>query len=138
MVTRAAATAPATQQLDFKIRGMTCGACAARLQRVFTRLDGVVNADVNFALESGRVEVIAARTSLNDLAAAAAKAGFELVEPQAQPADTEASLARERYTLILAVVLTLPLVAQMAAMFVGVPLHLSPWLELALAAPGQL
>jgi Cu+-exporting ATPase len=138
MVTRAAATAPATQQLDFKIRGMTCGACAARLQRVFTRLDGVVNADVNFALESGRVEVIAARTSLNDLAAAAAKAGFELVEPQAQPADTEASLARERYTLILAVVLTLPLVAQMAAMFVGVPLHLSPWLELALAAPVQL
>ena len=137
MVTRAAATTPPTEQLDFKIRGMTCGACATRLQRVFSRLDGVVNADVNFALESGRVEVIAARTSLHDLAAAAANAGFELVEPQAQPADTEASLARERYTLILAIVLTLPLVAQMAAMFVGVPLHLSPWLELALATPVQ-
>ncbi len=137
MVTRAAATAPATEQLDFKIRGMTCGACATRLQRVFSRLDGVVNAEVNFALESGRVEVIAARTSLADLASAAAKAGFELVEPQAPPADTEASLARERYTLILAIVLTLPLVAQMTAMFVGVPLHLSPWMELALATPVQ-
>ena len=35
----------------FKITGMTCSACAARIERAMKKLDGVDQATVNFAAE---------------------------------------------------------------------------------------
>ena len=40
----------------FKIEGMTCSACANRVERVVKKLDGVDNANVNFATETLSVE----------------------------------------------------------------------------------
>jgi len=45
-----AATAPeraGTTTVDPPIEGMTCGACAARIERGLGRLDGVASASVN-------------------------------------------------------------------------------------------
>ncbi|HOV41324.1 MAG TPA: cation transporter, partial [Oscillospiraceae bacterium] len=36
---------------SFKIEGMTCSACAARIERSIKKLDGVKEASVNFASE---------------------------------------------------------------------------------------
>ncbi len=137
---QAAASPRVTERLDVKIRGMTCGACATRLERVFAKVPGVVDASVNYALESGRIEIDPDLASRADLAAAAASAGFEFVEPKAGDgaARDDQSIAQEGRKLLLSALLTLPLVVQMAAMFVGLPFHLSPWWELALATPVQL
>jgi cation-transporting ATPase V len=41
--------------VDFTVGGMTCGSCAARVQRVLAKTDGVADAEVNFA--TGRAQV---------------------------------------------------------------------------------
>ena len=53
-----AATAPeraGTTRVDLPIEGMTCGACAARIERGLNRIDGVASASVNLAAERATV-----------------------------------------------------------------------------------
>lgn len=45
----------ATSTIDLEIGGMTCAACAARIERTLNKVEGV-SASVNYALESARVE----------------------------------------------------------------------------------
>ena len=44
-----------TTRVDLPIEGMTCGACAARIERGLNRLDGVASASVNLAAERATV-----------------------------------------------------------------------------------
>ncbi|MDP9022846.1 MAG: heavy metal translocating P-type ATPase [Actinomycetota bacterium] len=41
--------------LDLRVEGMSCGSCAARVQRVLRKQPGVADAEVNFAAGKGRV-----------------------------------------------------------------------------------
>ena len=50
------ASAPVLEQVDLAITGMTCGSCAARIEKKLNRLDGV-EASVNYATEAARVRV---------------------------------------------------------------------------------
>src|SRR5690554_4099084 len=43
-------------KLAFDISGMTCAACASRVEKVLSRVDGVDSATVNLALERATVE----------------------------------------------------------------------------------
>jgi copper-transporting P-type ATPase V len=45
-------TKDAPSTIDFTVEGMTCGSCAARVQRVLAKTDGVAGAEVNFATRS--------------------------------------------------------------------------------------
>jgi Cu+-exporting ATPase len=49
-------TTPSLQRSDIAVEGMTCAACANRIQRSLTKLDGVTEARVNFA--NGRATVV--------------------------------------------------------------------------------
>lgn len=46
-----------TQSLSFKIGGMTCAACSARVEKGLKGLDGVVNANVNLLAEKATLEI---------------------------------------------------------------------------------
>ncbi|MBT8444425.1 MAG: heavy metal translocating P-type ATPase, partial [Gammaproteobacteria bacterium] len=131
----------------FDVGGMTCSACAARIEKMLRRQPGVLEANVNFALERADVRAIAGQTDPQALASTVEATGFTAHFPQddaahpdheAQHREQEArALRRDRYALIASALLTLPLVAQMAAMVVGIEFHLQPWVELALATPVQ-
>jgi len=41
---------------SFKIEGMTCSACANRVERAISKLEGVEKANVNFATETVNVD----------------------------------------------------------------------------------
>ncbi|MDF2714998.1 MAG: ATPase [Paenibacillus sp.] len=41
------------KQMTFQITGMTCAACANRIEKGLGKLPGVTNASVNFAMETG-------------------------------------------------------------------------------------
>jgi len=69
------ATGQASGELRFAVRGMTCGACAARVQRVMERADGVSSAEVNLATGTAT----ARGGSPEALEAAVERAGYELV-----------------------------------------------------------
>ncbi|MGH3982936.1 MAG: heavy-metal-associated domain-containing protein, partial [Pseudonocardiaceae bacterium] len=53
MTTTRSRTQPAAR--EFAVRGMTCGSCAARVQKVLGRAPGVTSAEVNFATGTATV-----------------------------------------------------------------------------------
>ncbi|WP_230370537.1 cation transporter [Paludibacterium denitrificans] len=59
--------------VEFPIEGMTCSACAARIEKVLNRQDGV-SATVNFANESARIEYDAEKSGPAQLVALIHKA----------------------------------------------------------------
>ncbi len=54
MATPQVSTVADPYQLDLAVSGMTCGACAMKVEKALNELDGV-QASVNFATESARV-----------------------------------------------------------------------------------
>lgn len=73
---------PSTQdesarRVDLPISGMTCAACAARIEKVLNRLPGV-QASVNLASERARVELAPDTTSPKQVVASIEKAGFSV------------------------------------------------------------
>lgn len=56
---------PPSSSIDFEVEGMTCGSCAARIQRTLEAQDGVMQAEVNFA--TGRARVTSRRPVDDDV-----------------------------------------------------------------------
>lgn len=87
-----------TTSVDLALLGMTCANCANTIERQLNKVDGVVEAVVNYASEKATVKYIVGVTSKADLVAAVRKAGYDVVEETAEngdsPADAEAA-ARE-------------------------------------------
>ncbi len=63
--------------LEFRVEGMTCGSCAARVERTLARHVGVVDASVNFAQGTARVEV-GDGADVEDLREAVDRIGYSL------------------------------------------------------------
>ena len=130
------------QVAEFQIQGMTCVACAARIEKALNRLEGV-NAAVNFASETARVRYLPGRATPGQLAGVIRKTGYEASERVEANAEEEkarraAAYRAELRLLWVSIALSLPLVAQMLAMFGPSDGEILPrWLQLALATPVQ-
>lgn len=66
-----------TKTLDLDVGGMTCGSCAARVQRTLQKQPGIAAADVNFATGKARVQTDGP-VELDELARAVDQIGYEL------------------------------------------------------------
>lgn len=127
----------------FGVGGMTCTSCAGRVEKALSALPGVLSARVNLATESAEVKRTPENASDAELAAAVRKAGYEArfstpsLAPAGEKTGADAAAARERLELSIAGLLTLPLLAPMALMPLGVHWMLPPWVQLLLAAPMQ-
>src|SRR5690625_3608270 len=66
------------QKADFDISGMTCAACATKIEKRISKMDGVSSANVNFALESIAVEYDDKQLQSTDMITAVKKMGYEL------------------------------------------------------------
>src|SRR5512147_778413 len=111
--------AMAQHTIELQLTGMTCAACAARIEKVLNRADGV-RAAVNFATETARVAYEPDKATPETLIGLVRKAGYDAapaVDPFKLP-EHEARKEARRYrrdlsTFALAALLTAPLVAQM-------------------------
>ena len=128
--------------LEFSITGMTCAACAARIERALNRLPET-QATVNLATERARVRYIPGLVTREQLLAAIRRVGYGAEEVRGGENDAERLRRAADYTTLLrqfwfALALTAPLLVQMAWMFSGHHAELLPrWLQLALATPVQ-
>ena len=89
----AAATSAATDRVDLALDGMTCAACAARIETTLNRLPGV-QASVNFATESARVEYDRAQAGVDALLAVVARAGYRAHVKRDDAAERDREAAR--------------------------------------------
>ncbi len=89
-----AATAPSDGTVEFLIGGMTCGSCAARVQRVLARTDGVADAEVNLATSRARV-TLARPVEIAALQTRVARIGYSLAPVADRSRDTTADTDTE-------------------------------------------
>ena len=64
------------EKVDLPITGMTCAACAARIEKSLNRTDGVRKASVNLATSRARIEYDPAATGIKQLAATVKDVGY--------------------------------------------------------------
>ncbi|CAH0118548.1 Copper-exporting P-type ATPase [Paenibacillus sp. CECT 9249] len=131
---------------DFRIRGMTCAACSAAIERGLNDLPGVQQTNVNAMLESARVEYDPAELSVFDIIEKVEELGYEaIVEEEANSGETERQMEIrfQQKRLIVSALLSFPLLWVMASHFswlswIYVPEFLKhPWVQFALATPVQ-
>ncbi len=142
----------ACETVELSIGGMTCAACSARIERQLNKLPGV-EAVVNLPAERAHIRFDPAQTDVDKLIATVVKTGFTATRSTEdtraeEKARKEAAYRAEVRRFWIALALTLPLLAQMPAMFEGglmpVPgaeCHtediLPRWLQFFLATPVQ-
>ncbi len=118
-------------RIELEIGGMTCAACANRIEKKLNRMDGVT-ATVNYATEKATVTVDSTVTA-DDLIATVEKTGYtaELPRPEQAPVESPRDTLRTR--LWVSIVLTVPVVV--LAMVPAWQFDYWQWLSLTLAAP---
>ena len=109
----------------FKVEGMTCSACANRVERVTQKIEGVELAVVNFATEKLTIKLDADVASYGQVKAAVEKAGFQLVSEEdtikrEEKKRDEASKLLIRF--IISLIFALPLLIISMGHMVGMPL----------------
>ncbi len=139
-----APTAPApaaARTVELSIRGMTCTACAARIEKKLTRIGPGVVAAVNFATEQATVTAPEA-VPVRAMIAAVEDAGYTagLIAPAAAPAPTGDQAAYLRRRLILALVFFVPLsdLSVTLSLFPSYRFTGWPWVLVALTLPVAL
>ncbi|WP_152395351.1 heavy metal translocating P-type ATPase [Paenibacillus guangzhouensis] len=134
------------ETVDFKLEGMTCAACANRIEKGLSKMPGVTSAAVNFAMETARVEYSPGEVSVADMQNKVKQLGYAAVTKQ----DSESTgdhrakeIRHQKWNLIISAILSLPLLWSMVGHFsftswIYVPeLFMNPWMQLILSTPVQ-
>lgn len=127
------------QTLELSIDGMTCASCVGRVERALAKVAGVKSVSVNLANERAHLELLG-QVAVQTLIEAVSKAGYSasVREVEHAAADNQQQrLHRERWRVILAIALALPLVLPMLLQPFGVHWMLPAWAQFALATPVQ-
>ncbi|TCZ77845.1 copper-translocating P-type ATPase [Paenibacillus albiflavus] len=134
------------ESADFDITGMTCAACATRIEKGLNKLPGVSHATVNLALETAHVEFVAAEVSIQDMMKKVDQLGYKAT-PKSDKTDTkdrkEKELVWHKRKLLISAILSFPLLWAMVSHFsftswIYLPDFLmNPWVQLILATPVQ-
>jgi Cu+-exporting ATPase len=127
------------QTLELSIEGMTCASCVGRVERALNKVSGVKSVSVNLANERAHLELLG-QIDPQTLINAVAKAGYNASVREAEHPQTDnqqSRLQHERWALIAAIALALPLVLPMLLQPFGVHWMLPAWAQFALATPVQ-
>jgi len=130
-----ASVLPVRRDWSFPIEGMSCAACAGRVERALRAVPGVAEASVNMATEVASVRADAP-VAFDGLEAAVRKAGYAARAPD-MPAPPAGSDVQAWRPVIVAAALSLPLLLPMATALVGVDWAWPAWLQFLLATPVQ-
>lgn len=134
------------EKAEFDIAGMTCSACANRIEKRVNKMEGVESANVNFALENISVVYDEGVIQPKDMMAVVDKLGFELLPKQSEAeklTHKEDEIKKQTQKLIFSAILTFPLLWTMVAhfeflSFIYLPeIFMNPWFQLILATPVQ-
>jgi P-type Cu+ transporter len=136
-----------TEKAEFNLTGMTCAACATRIEKGLNKLPGVIKANVNIALETGSVQYIPSEVSIGEMIKKVEQLGYGAalkVENNKESVDYRAlEIEKQKGKFIFSVILSFPLLWAMVShfeftSFIYLPeMLMNPWVQLALATPVQ-
>jgi len=102
-------------KVTLNLQGMSCASCAANIEKILNKTDGVISVSVNFPLEKAFVEFDSSRISVREIIAAVQGIGYgasvqaETVEYEdREQASRESEIRRQKNNLIVALLLGIP------------------------------
>ena len=107
------------QKVRFQIEGMTCQACASRIEKVLNKKDFVAEAGVNFASEEAQVVFDDSQTSAADIAKIIEKTGYGAKEKTEDALPQPEETAHVSWRLWLLFAINIPFLIGMVGMMVG-------------------
>lgn len=130
------------ETLTLKLQGMSCAACAKRIETVIQSVPGVLECSVNFGLEQATVRYKPQTVPLETIQKAVAKVGYRayLEERDSPESDRAATLSLKRRLIfggIVSAILIfagLPMMTGLSLPWIPSWLH-NPWLQLVLTTP---
>lgn len=133
---------------ELKIQGMTCAACSARVERGLNKMDGILEANVNLALEKANIVYVPGLVSVAEIKKKIEEIGYSVLDLDAEgDGDKELEarqkeIRKQRNRFIFSAVLSLPLLSMMFIEWFGlqeVAPHflMDPIFQLILATPVQ-
>lgn len=127
-----------TKTWTLQVKEMSCASCVGRVEKTFLAVPGVLSASVNLATEKAQITALAGLELLS-LLAAAKKAGYpaQLVDDQSTRAPQQQAGLSQAWSVIIAIALSLPLMAPMLLAIVGIQWSIPAWVQFALATPVQ-
>ncbi len=84
------------KEIIIPIQGMTCAACANRVEKVVSKLEGVSGASVNFATEKLITKYNPEKIRISEIKQVIAKAGYKAMEIETKAAIDEDKLRKEK------------------------------------------
>lgn len=138
----------AADKAELNITGMTCAACATRIEKGLNKLPGVLKASVNLALETAAVEYDSSQVGIADLIRQVEKLGYQAErkvdgDARQQVDRRQLEIKRQTVKFWVSLIFSLPLLWAMVShfsftSFIWLPDALmNPWVQLALATPVQ-
>lgn len=109
-----------------QIEGMTCAACAKNVERVTRKLEGVTEANVNYATEKLNISYEPSMVKMTDIRNAVEKAGYKVIEDEVtvdadkERKDQEMKLLWKKF--IVSTIFTVPLLYISMGHMAGLPL----------------
>ncbi|MEC2075225.1 heavy metal translocating P-type ATPase [Metabacillus fastidiosus] len=137
-----------SEKAEFDIIGMTCAACATRVEKGLNKLDGVNKATVNFALERASVEYNPSAVTISEMRERVEKIGYEAKLKQGDVSEQktdhrEKEIKKQKTKFLFSLLLSFPLLWAMVShfeftSFIYLPeIFMNPWFQLTLATPVQ-
>ncbi len=130
--------------VSLKLGGMSCAACAARIEKRLSKLEGVEKAAVNLASEKASVEYDSSKLKVSDMIKAVEDLGYKAeraddVSVDKEKEQREKEIKRLRLELIVSAVLSSPLVLAMLLTLVNIDLAFfhNEYFQLIVATPVQ-
>ena len=141
-VVEAAGYRVSTSEVTLAIGGMTCASCAGRVEKALRAVPGVLEASVNLATENARILIVRRAVTQVELVEAIERAGYQVRRLPEQggatvAAEPEVVFNREARAVLIATLLSLPLVIPMLADLFGLHWMLPGWIQWVLATPVQ-
>ena len=142
-----------TENINLKLKGMSCAGCANAIESAIIALPGVVECNVNFGTEQATVKYDPHNTSITDIQEAVKSAGYSAYSLESQDMmmgedDTEKATRKvESQDLIRKIIVggiisiiliigSLPMMTGLKLFFIPQWSH-NPWLQLILTTPVQ-
>jgi Cu+-exporting ATPase len=134
------------QKAEFDITGMTCAACATRIEKGLNKMEGIAIANVNLALEKATLEFNPSEVTISDIIAKVEKLGYgahQKLDNKEQVDHREKHIKDQQRKFTISAILSLPLLWTMVGhfsftSFLYVPdILMNPWIQLILATPVQ-
>ena len=121
------------ERIDLPIEGMTCAACATRIGKGLSKLDGVAQADVNLAAARATVRFDPSGTNRAEFAAKIESLGYHVPEIDRRDEAEAAHAHALGVRLVVAAVLTFPVLV--VSMVPALMFHNWQWWAFALTTP---